>query len=173
MALCKSCGTQLNDDVQFCPACGTNQEAAPAPEAAPQAPTYQQPPVQQGYQPPVVPGAPAMNDIQDAEQNKTMGILSYVLFFIPLLTGAHKTSPFVHFHVNQGTVLWICCIIYSVALSILQIPLLFIPFLGAILVTVLWLVPIGFTVLAIIGILNVVNGRCKPLPIIGQYTIIK
>ena len=175
MAFCKSCGTQLNEGVKFCPSCGTNNEAAPEVAPAPEAPVYQQPqqPVQQGYQPPVVPGAPVMNDIQDAEQNKTMGILSYILFFIPLLTGDAQKSPFVKFHANQGTVLWIASIAYSIAVSIVSIPLAFIPVIGAILVTILWIVPIAFAVLGIMGIMNAVNGRCKPLPILGGFTLIK
>ena len=31
-----------------------------------------------------------------------MAIIAYILFFVPLLTGDRKKSPFVKFHTNQG-----------------------------------------------------------------------
>ena len=44
---CKNCGIQLEENVGFCPGCGTKIEAAPLPEQ----PAYQAPPAQ-GYAPP-------------------------------------------------------------------------------------------------------------------------
>lgn len=112
-----------------------------------------------------------------------MAWLSYLLFFIPLLTGAHKTSPFVKFHANQGTVLFLASLLCSIALSILSAILtgIFSASMnwGALLTVssifgVIWLVyGIGVTVLAVVGILNAVNGRMKPLPVVGRFTVIK
>lgn len=160
------------------------QQQAPV-QAAPQVqPTAAQPVQQQVYQPPVVPGAPQQADIRDAQDNKTMAWLSYLLFFIPLLTGAHKTSPFVKFHANQGTVLFLASAALSIVFGILSaiitaILTASIATWGAALTIAsifgfIWLaLAIVITVFAIVGIINAVNGRMKPLPVIGRFTIIK
>ena len=154
MAICNNCGTQVQDEVKFCPSCG--QTVGNGPAAAPAGAT-----------------GVAMADPRDAEENKMMAILSYIFFFVPLLAGTYKTSPFVKFHANQGTVLAICAIVYGVAYSILSVILAFIPILGWLLIAVLGLVSLVFPVLIILGIINVVNGKLAPLPIIGKFTILK
>jgi uncharacterized membrane protein len=115
----------------------------------------------------------------DAEKNKTMAILAYILFFIPLLAGAHKTSPFVKFHTNQGTVLFIAAVIFGIVVGILSAILTAILWrtfawglLGVIhiIISLLWLAPLA---LCIIGIINAANKQKKPLPVIGKFTIIK
>jgi uncharacterized membrane protein len=151
MAICTNCGTQTQDGQKFCPSCGQAMGAQSAQGAA-----------QQAYAPPVVPGAPEQADIKDAQDNKMMAVLAYIIFFIPLLTGAHKTSPFVKFHTNQGTVLWIA----GIASGIIGM----IPILG-------WLVAfvagIAITIFGIMGIISAVQGTMKPLPVISKFTIIK
>jgi uncharacterized membrane protein len=154
MAFCSKCGTQVQDGVAFCPSCGGAIGATPA---------------QQPQQ------APA----NDAEANKVMAILAYILFFIPLLTGDHKKSPFVKFHTNQGTVLFIAALAYSVVLNIIRAILRGILWNGytwgiwgliSTLFSLLGLVPL---ILVVIGIINAVNGRTKELPVIGKFKIIK
>jgi len=144
---------------------------------------YQQPQQQYQYQQPVVPGAPMTDEARDAQENKTMAILAYIIFFIPLLAGTHKTSPFVKFHTNQGTVLAIGSVGLSIVLSILSAILTAIftatfawGALGLILglFGLLWsVVGIGITVLCILGIVNAAQGKMKELPVIGKFTIIK
>ena len=155
MAFCANCGNQVGDGVKFCPSCGTSMSGAsvkaPAPVVELQA------------------------DPNDAEQNKGMAIVAYILFFIPLLTGDYKKSPFVMFHTNQGAVLFITWIVvYIGGLILLAI------FRGLrlwLLLPVYSLVSVIFgialIVLLILGIINAVNGRMKPLPVIGNFKIIK
>ena len=156
---CANCGKKLPDGVKFCPSCGTAVSGKSVKAEA------QNQEIQQA-------------DPADAEQNKGMAVVAYILFFIPLITGDHKKSPFVMFHTNQGTVLFITCIAVSIASSILMGILtaalswsaIFIVIIGAI----LWpLVSIALFVLFITGIINALKGRMKPLPIIGKFVIIK
>ena len=161
MAVCASCGAQVNDDVKFCSACGANM-----PGASVAAPGQTSGGGSTGQ-------AERQADPNDAEQNKLMAILAYILFFIPLLTGDHKKSPFVLFHTNQGTVLAISAIVYSIAYRILFRILIVIPILGWLLIFLLGLCGFVFLVLAIIGIINAATGKMKPLPLIGKLTIIK
>ena len=154
------------------------QQAPPPPppaqqqwQQAPQQPYGQQPYPQQPY-----PQQPPQND---AEANKGMAILSYLIFFVPLIAGTHKTSPFVKFHVNQGTVLVIFSVALSIATAILSAifsALLFAARAYGIIALVTGLFTlIGFAplVLVIIGIINASKGVMKQLPIIGKFNIIK
>ncbi len=167
MAFCGNCGTQAGE-AKYCPSCGQPIAAATSPQEQPA-----QQPTMPVYQPPVMPGAPQQSDIRDAQDNKTMAILAYIFFFIPLLTGAHKASAFAKYHTNQGTVLFIAALIYGIAYGILSAILAFIPILGWLLIAILGLGSLIFLALCIVGILNAVNGRMQPLPVIGGISIIK
>lgn len=104
-------------------------------------------------------------DKQEAEDGKILSIFAYIIFLIPLL--AARENKFAQFHANQGLVLFLA----SVALAIVS----------NVLSWILW--PIGFVVSSIgslailafiiIGIINVVNLEAKPLPLIGEITLIK
>jgi uncharacterized membrane protein len=107
------------------------------------------------------------------DDNKTMSILAYILFFVPLITGAYRTSESVKFHTNQGTVLFIFALIYGVAYSILTVILIFIPVVGWIIIALLGFLSLGILALCVIGIVNAAQGEMKPLPLIGTFRIIK
>jgi uncharacterized membrane protein len=121
---------------------------------------------EQTTQAPVQPEAPK-TDNSDAEKNKAMAIIGYViplLFFIPLLSEESKKSPFAKFHANQQLVLLIAAIVVNVVGTI-------IPFLG-------WFIilPLGsifLIIIAILGIINAAKGEMKKLPVIGSFEIIK
>ena len=159
MAFCGKCGTKYEDGAKFCPACGAPAASVPPQQATPT------------YTPPVVPGAPEQADIKDAQDNKVMAVLAYIIFLIPLL--AAKESPFARYHTNQGLVLFIAAVAYSIVYSILSAIILAISWRLYFILTIIGLVGIVFLVLAIVGILNAVNGRMKPLPIIGGIKILK
>jgi len=90
-----------------------------------------------------------------SENRTLMAVLAYVgiLVLVPLLTDAKK-DPFVKYHVKQGLVLLITGIIVG-AIS-------WIPLIG-------WAAGIIVFILFIMGILNALNGKEQPLPIIGQF----
>ncbi|MGI6192163.1 MAG: hypothetical protein ACOYI3_01180 [Christensenellales bacterium] len=162
MAFCKNCGAQV--DGRFCPSCGTAaDEGSAGGRSAP-------------YQPPIMKTA---SHERDAQENKTMAILAYILFFIPLLTGAHNTSPFVKYHTNQGTLLFLASlafgVVYWILVSILTSILLSTGAWGvwSVLSTILSLSWLLILALCIIGIINAASGQMKPLPVIGRFTIIR
>ncbi len=96
----------------------------------------------------------------DIEKNKTMAIVAYFVFFLPLITDA-KNSPFALFHANQSLVLFIA----MVALQFTN----FIPVVG-------WFISIvgsiAFLVLWIMGIVSASNGKMTELPIVGSIRIL-
>ncbi len=143
MAFCVNCGTELKEEVKFCPSCGkTVTSGAETPAGASGAKDAQ------GF------------DLKDVETNKAMAILGYIIFFIPIL--AAKDSAFAKYHANQG----FGCFIGFLISSVLWI----IPILGWIAAPILYVV---FVVFSIMGIINAVNGQAKALPIVGKFKVFK
>jgi uncharacterized membrane protein len=170
----------MADNVKFCPVCGTPAQVAASEQ-------------------PAQPKQPAGDDLSnklsnlnntadttagfgkaDIEQNKVMAILSYLFVLVLVPIFAAKESPFARYHANQGLILCIVIIgwgiVYSILTAILRAILL--SGLGlwgvySLCSTVLNLVYIAFVALAVIGIVNVLNGRAKELPVIGKYKILK
>jgi uncharacterized membrane protein len=113
-------------------------------------------------------------DPEDIEKNKTMAILAYIFWLIPLL--AANQSKFAKYHTNQGLVLWIVIVAFWIVISIITAILPWsLLFSIAIIFTLLWLVVWLFTIVCVImGIINASKGEAKPLPVIGNlFTIIK
>ena len=115
----------------------------------------------------------ATPDPADVEKNKIFAVLAYlgILFLVPLL--AAKDSPFARYHANQGLVLFIVEIIAWPAAIFLSIGIAFIPFIHFISCLVWPAVGIGILILMVLGIINAAQGVCKPLPVIGQFKLIK
>ena len=107
-------------------------------------------------------------DPQDIASNKVMGVLAYIgiLVLIPLF--AAKNSPFARFHTNQGLILFIV----TLCLNLINWLLGGIPVLGTIIGILYWILEIAVFVLAILGIVNVVKGQAKDLPLIGSIRIL-
>jgi uncharacterized membrane protein len=120
---------------------------------------------------PPVPGA--LSEAADIEKNKVFAILAYlgILFLVPLL--AAPQSKFARYHTNQGLVLFLASIGAGIVAMIVTFILSFIPFIGCIGVILVPAVAIGSLVLTVLGIINAANGQCKPLPLIGQFTLLK
>ena len=95
------------------------------------------------------------------ENNKLMGILSYIGILVLIPIFAAKDDPFVRYHANQGLVNFIVALVAGVLTAI--------PVVGI----VAGLVGIVCFEFAIIGIINVINGKMQPLPLIGGIEIIK
>jgi uncharacterized membrane protein len=112
-------------------------------------------------------------DAADVEQNKVMGVLAYIIFLIPLL--AARQSRFAMFHCNQGLILFLLFLGTWIGLGIVSFVLAFIPVIGWILSTVLWMAfVVSVLCFVLVGIINAANGRCRPLPVVGRLcTLVK
>jgi len=132
--------------------------AAPGPKAAGPPVSFATPPA--GGEAP---------DPADVEKNKVFAILAYIgiLFLVPLL--AAKDSKFARYHTNQGVVLFLTWFVLCFGAAIIGF-LPFLHFIGCL----LWpAIMICMFVLMVMGIINAAGGQCKPLPVIGQYTLLK
>lgn len=114
------------------------------------------------FMPPTTPVPPA--PMSGAPENNGLAYVAYLVFFIPLIMG--NMSPFVKYHTNQGTVLFLASIIGSFIVMFIG----WIPLIG-------WAIAIAFlffiVACLIIGLLNVSKNEMKPLPLIGGITLIK
>ena len=103
------------------------------------------------------------------DDSKICAVLSYLLIGIIWYFADEKMkkSSFARFHAKQGLVLLIACIIYSVVISAIFLPLVFMS-LGMLwpLMQLLNLIPWIFIIL---GIINALNGKEKELPLIGKF----
>ena len=168
MAKCPKCNAELADDAKFCTACGEKVEAAAqAPQTIPEAPKTEAeaPKAETAAASATAAASSTLQDLNntpditdqfdaaDINDNKVMAILCYLgwLILIPLIA---SKSRYVKFHANQGLILFIA--------GFLSI----IPLVG-------WVISIVAFILAILGIINAVNGRAKQLPIIGKFSLIK
>lgn len=98
---------------------------------------------------------------EDIEKNKTMAGLSYLLFFLPLITCPE--SGYAKFHANQSLILLIVGIAGNVILGIIPvIGWMLMPFFG-----------VGVLILGIMGLVNGFGGKAKRLPLIGKFDILK
>lgn len=103
-----------------------------------------------------------------------MAVLAYfgILVLIPIL--AAKESKFARFHANQGLILLITGVAYSIFVQVVIKIVSFISYMLAGIVGIaLGLAWLLLLVLAIIGIINAVKGEFKQLPLIGQFQILK
>lgn len=117
----------------------------------------------------------------DIEKNKGMAILAYIFFIIPLL--AAPKSPFAKFHANQGLLafmVWCAAIIGNIilwAIHTLMEKFMIPPVLSAFFSCIFFLLEpallVGALALTIYGIIQAANGEKKPLPLIGQITLLK
>ena len=93
-------------------------------------------------------------DSKDIEENKSIAAIGYIwiLCFIPLLL--KRDSKFAQFHAKQALVLFIVEVIVGF--------IVWVPFIG-------WILGLAVLVLAIMGILQALQGNYWEMPLIGQF----
>ena len=104
-------------------------------------------------------------DIQDG---KTMAILAYIIWLIPLL--AARDKKYAMYHTEQAIMLWIAFIVIYIAIWILTFIVGQISSSLACIISILGITPwLAFLVLWIMGLINAAGGKMKELPLIGSY----
>lgn len=143
MKKCEKCGINVENEVKFCPVCGTAFE--------------------NGYE-----QSDSSLDYEDIRNDKVMALLAYLgfLVLIPMFTA--KGSRFVRYHVRQGLRLLVAELIFYMGYCILSFTILSISWHLYSIVKIAGIVRYLFPVLTVIGIINVVTGKKKRLPVIGN-----
>jgi len=175
MAQCTKCGVEIQEGLNFCPACGDAVNAGNANTA------------QNGFAGNVASQFTNVNDTtseydpQDIAANKGMSVLSYIwiLFLVPMF--AAPQSKFAKFHVGQGVTLFALSIatgIISFLLGLIQVPVMVWGYPTGYFSTpwyisiVQFLITVPSIVFMIMGIVNAASGKAKELPIIGKFNLL-
>ncbi len=145
MAFCSSCGAQIPVGATACPACAHSE--APAATGTTQG---------------------AGGGLTD----NVAGMLAYITF-IPavlfLVMEPYNRNRFIRFHSFQSIFLFVATVILSVAIGMLAIMLLFIPFLGHLVIFLLRMTfSLGLFIVWIVLLIKANQGLMYKLPIIGD-----
>jgi uncharacterized membrane protein len=104
-------------------------------------------------------------DPRDVENGKTIGILAYctlIGWIIAMVMHSSNKTRFGAFHIRQALGLFIT----AFAVVIVTFGVMFImPFIGFLIP----LVNVGVLVLLILGLVNAVNGKMEPVPLVGDF----
>jgi len=151
---CSHCGIKLNGGVRFCKNCGV-------PVGSPW-PRYDRP----------EPHDDGGFYAQDIERNKGLAALSYIpfLFLLPLI--ACPESRYARFHANQGLVFLIAVMAWSIVFGAVSSILSFIWIVGPFITALLSLSWLLFMAWFMVGVINALGGRARPLPFIGGIRIL-
>lgn len=104
-------------------------------------------------------------DIQDG---KTMAILAYIFFIIPLL--AARDKKFAMYHTEQAIALYLAFIVIYIAMWILTYIVGMISSSLACVISILGILPwIAYLVLWIMGLMNAIGGKLKEIPVVGPW----
>ena len=109
--------------------------------------------------PPTQPHAtPGGAPVSTENNTMVMGILAYIgpLVFIPLLVEKH--DQFVRYHVRQGLV------IFVIDAGIWILGEMMLPYM------LTNLLNLGAIILSVLGIVNVVQKKQEPIPLVGQFS---
>ena len=104
--------------------------------------------------------APEPQPASDIESGKVMAILCYIpIAFVGLIVSivciAQKNNAFSLYHAKQSLTLFICALVLSILWCI--------PLLNIVL-------GLARLVLCILGLVNAVQGKYAPIPLVGQFS---
>ena len=154
-ALCETCLSPVEEGQNFCQLCGSSVDAIEEVER------------------PIIPKT-------DEESNKFIAAFGYILFFFPILCGYYRSSVFAKFHAKQATLLFFASSALFIGLlmfrTIVESTLIMHDAHGItadifywyliVMIQILHLLPFG---LVAIGFINALQGKKRPLPILGRF----
>ncbi len=151
---CKKCGSSISENSLRCPVCGKSTLSMSPSDYT------------------------AQYDPRDLQDNCVVAALSYLGLLVLIPIFAARRSYFARFHANQGLVLLIFSIGYTVATRILSrvLQIIFgdiVPVIPGVFNLVSTLLGFLILVLMIIGIVNAANGKARELPLIGRFRLLK
>jgi uncharacterized membrane protein len=166
MAFCSNCGSEVQG--RFCAKCGSPvaaDAASAAPPPPPPPPAYTAAPSQPPPAYSTVPQSAGLEENLACALCYVLGLLTGVLF---LVLEPYNRNRLIRFHAFQSIFLNIAWIVVFIALSIISVMLLPIPFLGAILSLMLHMAAgLGVLILWLMLMYKAYNKERWVLPFIG------
>lgn len=195
MAVCSKCGKEVKGKAKFCPECGTELETSTKKKASTKAETKKEETkkvddigetIKESVEK-VLDTEDSTKEFtkKDAKDNLVMALLSYLGVFALIPYFLEKDSKFVRYHAIQGMNLMLVWLVYSVFSSLFSLIRVSRTFYyygyawGSVKVTPWWVTTpiwiLGLLVgaLSLIGIVYVVQGKAKALPLIDKIKVFK
>jgi uncharacterized membrane protein len=105
-------------------------------------------------------------------EDNTVAIVAYLTligFIAAIIIHGSKKTSLGAYHLRQALGLLLFAVVGSFAIGIVSIVLAFIPYLGALMIWVLWAgFSVGMLALVVLGIIAAVNRKAEPLPVVGE-----
>ena len=163
MAFCANCGSQVSENVAFCPSCGKATGQA-GPTAPPQ-PTAPPPAAGASYQA----AAPVSNPLEE----NIAGMLAYFTIIpaiVFLLIEPYNRNRFVRFHSFQSLFFFVGGgVVVPIVLAILSTIFHLVPAVGWMVSTIMWMIyDLGFFVLWLLLVIKAYQHEIFKLPIVGD-----
>ncbi|OQC00744.1 MAG: Double zinc ribbon [Firmicutes bacterium ADurb.Bin099] len=181
-SFCNNCGAALEPGAKFCAGCGAG---VGAPGAAGATPFAAMPPVQpqKGAKETFedinkTPDSTDEYDPEEIETFKGICIVAYLGILVLIPTLCFPKIKFVRYHSNQGLILAIINIAFSMVISFFNfiVRLIVADWLRVFLAIIVGIISFAGAVvllyLVVTGIINAAKGRAKELPFIGKFRIL-
>jgi uncharacterized membrane protein len=154
MAFCASCGAEVQG--KFCAKCGTPAGVSTGSAA--------------GSPPPPSSGAATPGVIEE----NVVAALCYLVFVLTgilfLVLEPYNRNPVIRFHAFQSIFAWIAAMVIGMVLSMLAYPIAAVPFIGWLIVILLWLAfSLGCVTLWLFLMYKAYNKERFVLPVIGEW----
>ena len=112
-------------------------------------------------------------DNRDSRNEKLLSAMAYLGILVVVPFFMEKKTQFVRFHLGQGVTLFAAEILYGIIYQLLVVMVLMVSWRLYLIVRIAGYVAFVFPVLALIGIINVLNGQEKELPVIGKIRLFR
>lgn len=107
-------------------------------------------------------------DNRDSRNEKLLAAMAYLGILAAVPFFMERKTQFVRYHLGQGVTLFAAEILYGIMYQLLAAMVLMVSWRLYVIVRIVGYVALVFPVLALAGIINVVNGQEKELPVIGK-----
>lgn len=107
-------------------------------------------------------------DGKDNRNDKLVAAMAYLGILVVVAFFMERKTQFVRYHLGQGATLFAVEILYGILYQLLAVTVLMVSWRLYLIVRIVGYAAFVFPVLSVIGIINVVNGQEKELPVIGK-----
>lgn len=112
-------------------------------------------------------------DNRDSRNEKLLAAMAYLGILVVVPFFMERKTQFVRYHLGQGVTLFAAEILYGIMYQFLAAMVLMVSWRLFIIVRILGYAVFVFPVFMVIGIINVVNGQEKELPVIGKISFFR
>lgn len=107
-------------------------------------------------------------DGKDNRNEKLVAAMAYLGILVVVPFFMERKTQFVRYHLGQGATLFAVEILYGILYQLLAVTVLMVSWRLYLIIRIAGYAAFVFPVLSAIGIINVVNGQEKALPVIGR-----